>query len=80
MSTKIWLVENFDGWNKAFATKELAFREIVTELQKMYKNNPDNEQELEDYRELLTKYSDPKCKSFYIDDFAWAYEVDLITE
>lgn len=80
MSTKIWLVEDFDGCNKAFATKELALREIVANLQKRYKDNPDNEQELQDYRELLTQYFDPKRTSFYVDDFAWTHEVDLISE
>lgn len=74
----MWIVENFDGIYKVCVSKELALREVLNKLQDFYKDNPNDTQELEDYRELMKQYTEPGREGFYIDEFCWVFKAEFI--
>lgn len=76
----MWLIEDFDGVYKVCATKEIALREVVKMLRDFYKDRPDATQELEDYRELMKQYFDPRREGFYVDEFCWVSKAEFIDE
>ena len=49
-------------------------------LKESYKEEPDNEQELKDYRELMEEYFSPYKENFGIDGFFWVFKAEFIDE
>lgn len=76
----MWVIEDCGGTCKVCATKEIALREVIQMLKEFYEENPDNEQELKDYRELMREYFSPCREGFYIDEFCWVSKVEFINE
>lgn len=76
----MWVIEDYDGVRKVCATKEIALKEVLRMLKEFYKENPDDEQELKDYRELMEEYFSPCREGFYIDEFCWVSKAELIDE
>lgn len=74
----MYVLENYDKINKIIATKELALREAVKKIKEYYEYNPNDAQELQDYRELMKQYFDPIKTGFYIGDLFWVYEAEVI--
>ena len=74
----MYVLENYDGINKIIATKELALREAVKKIKEYYEYNPNDAQELQDYRDIMEQYFDPIKTGFYIDDLFWVYEAEVI--
>lgn len=77
----MWIIEDYDGVCKACATKEIALREVLQMLRKLYKENPNDEQELNDYRKLMEEYfSPPYREGFHVAEFCWVSKVEFINE
>ena len=76
----MWVIENCDGVCKTCATKEIALREVLRMLREYYKENPDDELELEDYRALMEEYFSPYGEGFYVDEFFWVSKAEFIDE
>lgn len=76
----MWVIEDYDGVRKVCATKEIALKEVLRMLKDFYKGNPDNEQELKDYRELMEEYFSPCREGFYVDEFCWVSKAEFIDE
>lgn len=74
----IWVIENCDGVCKTCATKEIALREVLRMLKDHYKENPDGEQELQDYRALMESYFSPCGEDFYIEELWFVSKAELI--
>lgn len=74
----MWVIEDYDGICKVCATKEIALREVLRMLEEFYKENPDNNQELKDYRELMEQYFSPYKEGFYVDEFCWVSKAEFI--
>lgn len=76
----MWVIETYDGIYKVCATKEIALREVVRMLKESYKKDPDDIQELRDYRELMEEYFAPGREGFYVDEFCWVSKAEFIEE
>lgn len=76
----MWIVENNDGIYKVCATKEIALREVLRMLKDFYKEYPNDNQELKDYRELMEDYFSLCKDGFYVDEFCWVYKAEFIGE
>jgi Fe-S cluster biogenesis protein NfuA len=74
----IWVIENCDGVCKTCATKEIALREVLRMLKDYYKENPDDKQELQDYRTLMETYFSPCGEDFYIEEFWLVSKAEFI--
>lgn len=74
----MWVIEGCDGVCKVCATKEIALKEVVRILKEYYKENPDDEQELKDYRELMEQYFSYYREGFYIDELCWVSKAEFI--
>ena len=74
----MYVLENYNGINKIIATKELALREAVKKIKEYYEDNPNDTQELQEYRDIMEQYFDPTKTGFYIDDLFWVYEAEVI--
>ena len=74
----IWVIENCDGVCKICATKEIALREVLRMLKDYYKENPDDKQELQDYRALMERYFSPCGEDFYIEELYLVYKAEFI--
>lgn len=76
----MWVIEDHDGVRMVCATKEIALREVLRMLKEFHKENPDDEQELKDYRQLMEEYFSPYREGFYIDEFCWVSKAEFIDE
>jgi len=76
----MWIIEDYDGVRKVCATKEIALKEVLRMLKEFYKENPNDEQELKDYRELTEEYFSPYREGFYVDGFCWVSKAEFIDE
>ena len=76
----IWVIENCDGVCKICATKEIALREVLQMLKDYYKENPDDKQELQDYRALMERYFSPCGEDFYIEELYLVSKAEFIDE
>lgn len=76
----IWVIENCDGVCKTCATKEIALREVLRMLKDHYKENPDDKQELQDYRVLMESYFSPCGGDFYIEELWLVSKAEFIDE
>lgn len=76
----IWVIENCDGVCKTCATKEIALREVLRMLRDYYKENPDDKQELQDYRALMERYFSPCGGDFYIEELYLVSKAEFIDE
>ena len=76
----IWVIENCDGACKICATKEIALREVLRMFKDFYKENPDDEQELQDYRTLMEGYFSPYGGGFYIEELYSVSKIEFIDE
>ena len=74
----MWVIEGCDDVRKVCATKEIALKEALRMLREHYKENPDDKQELKDYRELMEEYFSPYRKGFYVDDLCWVSKAEFI--
>ncbi len=74
----MWVIETCGDISKICATKEIALREVLRMLKEYYKEDPDDEQELKDYRELMEQYFSPCRDSFYIDGLCWVSKTEFI--
>ena len=75
----MWVIEGCDDVYKVCATKEIALREAIRILKGYYKENPDDKQELEEYRALMEEYFSSYRKGFCIDE-CWVYKAEFIDE
>lgn len=76
----MWVIEDYDGTCKVCTTKEIALREVLRMLKESYRDDPNDEQELNDYRELMEEYLSPCREGFYIDGFCWVDKAKFIDE
>lgn len=76
----MWIIECYNGVRKVCVTKEIALREVFRMLKEYYKENPDDEQELKDYRELIEEYFSPCREGFHINEFCWVSKAEFIDE
>ena len=76
----MWVIEGCNDVYKVCTTKEIALRESIRILREHYKENPDDEQELEDYRELMEEYFSPYGKGFCVDGLCWVSKAEFIDE
>ena len=76
----LWVIENCDGVCKICATKEIALREVLRMLRDYYKENPDDKQELQDYRALMERYFSPCGEDFYIEELYLVSKAEFIDE
>ena len=74
----MYILEDYDGKNKVITTKELALREAIKIIKEYYEDNPNDAQELQDYREMMKQYFDPTKTGFYVDECFWVYETEVI--
>ena len=76
----MWVIETCGDISKICATREIALIEFLRMLKESYKEEPDNEQELKDYRELMEEYFSPYKENFGIDGFFWVFKAEFIDE
>ena len=76
----MWVIEGCDDVRKVCATREIALRESIRMLSEYYKENPDDKQELKDYRALMEKYFSPYRKGFCVDALCWVSKAEFIDE
>lgn len=76
----IWVIENCDGVSKICATKEIALREVLRMFKDYYKENPDDEQELQGYRTLMERYFSSCGEDFYVEELYLVYKAEFIDE
>ena len=74
----MWVIECCDDVRKVCATKEIALKEVLRMLREHYEENPDDEQELKDYRELMEQYFSYYREGFYIDELCWVSKAEFI--
>ena len=74
----MWVIECCDDVRKVCATKEIALKEALRMLRERYEENPDDEQELKDYRELMEQYFSHYREGFYIDELCWVSKAEFI--
>lgn len=74
----MWVIQDCDDVRKVCATKEIALRECIRMLREYYKENPDDEQELQDYRALMESYFSPCGEDFYIEELWFVSKVEFI--
>ena len=74
----MWVIEGCDDVCKVCSTKEIALKEALRMLREHYKENPDDKQELKDYRELMEQYFSYYREGFYIDELCWVSKAEFI--
>ena len=74
----MWVIECCDDVRKVCSTKEIALKEVLRMLREHYEENPDDEQELKDYRELMEQYFSHYREGFYIDELYWVSKAEFI--
>ena len=74
----MWIIEGYNGVRMVCATKEIALKEVLRILKEFYIANPDDEQELKDYLELIGGYLSSHKDGFGVVGFYWVSKVEFI--